>query len=734
MATKIPATASVPHYLLGQNQYSIEFTDADNDDAPLDLSPYSEIKFVHKKEFRGKAIQEFAYTQAGSTFTFNPTKANLEKFTTQNVLECQFYTDDPVVDSSLPLVLLVVEMPTINAWGGDKTSLTVTASITENINVSVTTVRGIQGATGPAGADLNSENVVFVRANGTPTENATELLNAYATAKTLTPNGNPISATNRVVILCNTGTYEFLNSSNAPILDTDYIDIVSISGEKDLNFTLTTGTFESKIIDVRANCSIIGVYSTAYRFVVDGGLPNLYLKNCQGNFGSFGYGGYDLVGGVETIPAIQGRFESCKAGDWSFGAYTQGFEADCIDCEAGTNSFGRANNVNGYQVSGTLKRCKAGENSFGYKMLASGTFIDCESTGNYSFGCGEGATGTFIRCITSGTGMGRALGNAVDGTVCSGTFIDCSAGGFSYGYYADCSGVFRNCVGGSRSYGYGVEASGYFFNCSGGSNSYGSGTGGIASGHFEGCDAWQDAYGGVGGSLTGTLLHCKINNSSNPNFTTPSTGGKIINSFDGNDNIISVNSVPSGGTSGQALVKTSDDDYDVEWSAIEAGVTEVNSKTGAVTLNSDEVPEGTDQLYNQIVGIVRSLYEDRMDIGGFEEFTAPSGYYKKAIANKRLIGCTVLDSQNEGDGTIGYDSNGFFVWIDGQKEYNLTGIVIKEDVDGTLILIPESKVTEYYIHSMDSVKVDENELPLVQDKDKMSIGGTARLTIHGGTF
>lgn len=42
--------------------------------------------------------------------------------------------------------------------------------------------------------------------------------------------------------------------------------------------------------------------------------------------------------------------------------------------------------------------------------------------------------------------------------------------------------------------------------------------------------------------------------------------------------------VPSGGATGQALVKNSNDDYDTAWGTISAGVTSVDGKTGAVTV------------------------------------------------------------------------------------------------------------------------------------------------------
>ena len=63
------------------------------------------------------------------------------------------------------------------------------------------------------------------------TTNGTNLLNAYDNAKTLTPNGASLSATNRACIILLPGTY---NVPTSLTLDTEFIDIVGIGSRDDI--------------------------------------------------------------------------------------------------------------------------------------------------------------------------------------------------------------------------------------------------------------------------------------------------------------------------------------------------------------------------------------------------------------------------------------------------------------------------------------------------------------------
>jgi hypothetical protein len=51
--------------------------------------------------------------------------------------------------------------------------------------------------------------------------------------------------------------------------------------------------------------------------------------------------------------------------------------------------------------------------------------------------------------------------------------------------------------------------------------------------------------------------------------------------------------IPTGGTTGQVLAKSSDSSYDTLWSTPATGVTSVNAQTGVVSLTQDNVTDGT---------------------------------------------------------------------------------------------------------------------------------------------
>ena len=236
--------------------------------------------------------------------------------------------------------------------------------------------------------DIKGTHYLYVAGKGTPTENATELQNAYDTAKTLTPNGNPLAADNRVKIIVGTGKYEFPNSKPFT-LDTPYIDIVSLTGDADV-FLYTTNANDNVTvrdnINVNANNVFIKgidastevwvseelplppyrVIPVAGKFHIKNYLENLALENCTGGVGSFGSNG-----------TASGTFTNCTGGDKSFGS-------------------------NG-TASGTFTNCTGGNGSFGNDGTASGTFTNCTGGAN-SFGSGGTLTGTLKFCtLTTGT-------------------------------------------------------------------------------------------------------------------------------------------------------------------------------------------------------------------------------------------------------------------------------------------------------------------------------------------
>ena len=100
----------------------------------------------------------------------------------------------------------------------------------------------------------------------------------------------------------------------------------------------------------------------------------------------------------------------------------------------------------------------------------------------------------------------------------SGTFIDCKASYFSFGYYAITSGTFLNCKAillggfyGSDLFGAYGTANGYFENCEADNSSFA--RGGIASGTFVNCSSTAASF-GTGGTASGIFINCRALNDS----------------------------------------------------------------------------------------------------------------------------------------------------------------------------------------------------------------------------
>ena len=262
--------------------------------------------------------------------------------------------------------------------------------------------------------DINSLNVnkqdalkgngyLIVTANGTDIENAETLQAAYITAQSMSP-----SATNRITIIATPGYYNF--QSTAFTLDTEYIDLVSLDGNRSVIFNSSDnlGTISITANDVFVKG--IDVQTKAFKIATN--LNLLKVENCKGGHSSF-----TISGGI-----VSGTF---------------------TDCTGGSDSF------NGNTISGTFNNCVSGSNSFGYTYSAprecSGKFTNCTATSGFSacyqdFGGGGAASGTFNNCITTSTGFGFGQ----FGGVASGTFNNCIAGG-GFGVNGSLTGKLYYC-------------------------------------------------------------------------------------------------------------------------------------------------------------------------------------------------------------------------------------------------------------------------------------------------
>lgn len=270
------------------------------------------------------------------------------------------------------------------------------------------------------GGGLEGTQYIYVTANGTDTENATKLQSAYDTAKTMSP-----SATNRITVICGNGNYNF--SSNF-VMDTQYIDLVSLDGNRSIIFN-GTGT-----ISITANDVFVkGVDVGNKNFSIANGLNLLKVENCKGGTSSFG-----------PSATVSGTFTDCQGGLYSFGGFGGGIASGVFNnCIGGESSFGGLGGI----ASGTFTDCQGGNGSFGGieffgGATASGIFTNCQG-GNLSFG-GEGtASGTFTNCV-GGNGSFAGGGGTISGKL---YYCRLTAGAFTT---VSGTGVTRLCIDGSN--------------------------------------------------------------------------------------------------------------------------------------------------------------------------------------------------------------------------------------------------------------------------------------------
>jgi hypothetical protein len=372
---------------------------------------------------------------------------------------------------------------------------------------------------GGGGKTLEGTNYIFVQANGTPTQNANELLAAYTDAITRNPSANDTQT-----IICGNGYYDFSSDFG---LNTEWINLVSLDANSSIYF-VGTGT-----IEISANNIFVrGVNVGSLSFRIASGLSNIQCQDCIG--GDYSFGG-DIINPV----IINGTFINCRAGNFSF-AYLGIADGEFINCFGLEQCFAAGGNA-----SGIFKNCKGDLNSFAGIGAADGEFEACTG-GDGSFGDGGVASGIYRDC----TG-----GISAWGGICSGIFYNCVALDSSFGGNGfDATGEFYNCIGSSASFGtfnatgsfYGCKAAsisfgrvlsgGYFNNCVGGEESFGE-ISGTAVGIYMYCQAGQNSWGGSTGTLSGTLYYCRIDSGA---FPTPSGGGQIILGIDGSNTIINI--------------------------------------------------------------------------------------------------------------------------------------------------------------------------------------------------
>jgi len=183
----------------------------------------------------------------------------------------------------------------------------------------------------------------------------------YNLAKTLTPNGQPLSATNRATLLILPGTY-----AGSLAVDAQFVDVHAIGQETSRPSVRIGG------INVTANDVGVSGIEVGGQFLINGLLPLQRFTNCTG--GDFSFGGPDGEFGVGGHAS--GTFTNCTAGMFSFGAGSLGDYGTC---------------------NGWFENCTASSLSFGVNALVQGTFINCTGEAD-CFGSGGAGSGTFTLC------------------------------------------------------------------------------------------------------------------------------------------------------------------------------------------------------------------------------------------------------------------------------------------------------------------------------------------------
>lgn len=387
---------------------------------------------------------------------------------------------------------------------------------------------------------LGGENYIFVNSNGTPAENGAAVKSAYTAAQAMTPNGNPSSTANRIVILLAPGYYSFNEAVDGPFLiNTAYIDFVSLSGNRDVYFSSiqvkSPSGNDTDIVLIGIDTTVNNYYSHAAFAIASIAAPNekIIVKNCKGGLYSFS----------SFSSGFQGLYENCEASAYSFcstgdastppigiTSYATGNfvnYGNIINCTALEYSFVSGIDVPAGTISnyGTIKDCISVDavNSFCYsefRALNAGTIKNCNS-GDYSFvtvndsiGTGMASnTGAIMNCTVAGSGMCLYGGGSISPTASYnlGMISSCTA---SYGssatyafatsiaYNGNNAGVILNCY---------LDGSGF---C---------GPNGINSGYIIECTAMDSSFcSGSPTSNSGQILRCTLIDWV---FTVGATGG-----------------------------------------------------------------------------------------------------------------------------------------------------------------------------------------------------------------
>ncbi len=282
--------------------------------------------------------------------------------------------------------------------------------------------------------EYKDDAVVLVADGADDTERGTNLATAYTAAKSLTPGGNALSASNRAAVLIPPGRYY---RSVKLSLDTNYVDLFTIVAATGSAYHLmlqcsveiygdTAETIvEQTATDVRvrgiASSAAQGAYSYAWYINTTSDYSACTYEDCL--FRS------DFLYGVKHSRHVCGLWNNCQFTLQSLRCGDNGvFSATVLNCNFPDDSVG--GDATGAQFSNAyIAHCIFGDNCiggcslFGIPMDSGTRIVDVE--------CGD-------RCISLGKQCAGTLIRVVGGTNCGGATVTDSYPGEFAGYAEDC--------------------------------------------------------------------------------------------------------------------------------------------------------------------------------------------------------------------------------------------------------------------------------------------------------
>ncbi len=399
--------------------------------------------------------------------------------------------------------------------------------------------------------------IVYFKPSKTIQENGDELVEAINLAKTFSPNGNPLSATNRAVVFVMPGYYKIQDGDNiSPLSLGQYVDIIGIGHKSEIIIVAnSTGSYDytgdvNGVINIEDNNNYVlknltilnesdGLCLVHNEGVTDNGIwEDVDMKHgvinynsihtegtiwagtyrrCNFNAGHALYG--SITGLVENCDfyyescgftneksdvVISGVIKGCTGqGDcfgisWGKAVTISGEISDCDDFGVGMGAFGYSG-TNNVTISGLIDNCHIKDNtSWGFgvsgkDVLINGIIKNSSCLGINSFGCSK-----IVDVLISG-----------DVTI-SGLIDNCFAGNNSFGYNSkfytlvtiDINGIIKNCQGGNYCFASSegnTTVSGKIINCTAGLNSFNScGNNRLTTmtGLIENCQAGDDSFSG----------------------------------------------------------------------------------------------------------------------------------------------------------------------------------------------------------------------------------------------